>query len=224
MALQVISEPTTFTGGLSANNFPISVGGGVTTSSTAPSSPSAGSLWFNTENGNLYIYYNDGDSQQWVAADNSGGGGKVAQVVVASTNVPVTTTAIIATDDTIPQNTEGAEFMTISITPTNSNSTLIIEFFSWGSASNIAAVTLSLFEDSNVNAFYAVAAGVSSGNACSPFYIRTTLPAISMSSRTYKLRFGPSYGVTATMLRTNANASFYGSTDSATFTITEILP
>jgi hypothetical protein len=38
----------------------------VTISANAPSSPSAGALWWNSEDANLYVYYNDGDSSQWV--------------------------------------------------------------------------------------------------------------------------------------------------------------
>ena len=40
--------------------------GKVTTSATAPSTPSNGDEWFNTNDGNLYVYYNDGDTSQWV--------------------------------------------------------------------------------------------------------------------------------------------------------------
>ena len=36
-----------------------------------PSSPSEGSMWWSTEDGNLYIYYQDVDSSQWVAATPS---------------------------------------------------------------------------------------------------------------------------------------------------------
>jgi len=54
-------------------------GGGtsVTISDTAPSSPSAGDLWFKSDEGRLKIYYNDGDSNQWVDTSpiGSGGGG-----------------------------------------------------------------------------------------------------------------------------------------------------
>jgi hypothetical protein len=39
----------------------------VTLSATAPTSPTSGSLWWNTETGLLYIYYSDGDSNQWVS-------------------------------------------------------------------------------------------------------------------------------------------------------------
>jgi hypothetical protein len=38
----------------------------VTISDTAPVSPSAGNLWWNSTNGQLCIYYNDGTSSQWV--------------------------------------------------------------------------------------------------------------------------------------------------------------
>ncbi len=48
-------------------------GNSITTSATAPLNPSNGDLWFNTENGLVYVYYVDANSQQWVAPDNSGG-------------------------------------------------------------------------------------------------------------------------------------------------------
>ena len=40
--------------------------GKVTTSATAPSAPSNGDEWFNTNDGNLYVYYTDVDGSQWV--------------------------------------------------------------------------------------------------------------------------------------------------------------
>ena len=36
-------------------------------SSTAPTNPNIGDLWWNDSNGTLYIYYDDGTSQQWVS-------------------------------------------------------------------------------------------------------------------------------------------------------------
>jgi hypothetical protein len=38
----------------------------VAISTVAPSSPSAGDLWYNSILGRTFIYYNDGDSSQWV--------------------------------------------------------------------------------------------------------------------------------------------------------------
>ena len=58
-------------------------GGGGTSlnvSDTAPTSPTPGSLWFNSLDGNLYVYYEDDDSSQWIQPasspyGSSGGGG-----------------------------------------------------------------------------------------------------------------------------------------------------
>jgi hypothetical protein len=48
----------------------IEQGGGasVTVSEIAPITPADGNLWFNSEDGQLYVYYEDGDSNQWVSA------------------------------------------------------------------------------------------------------------------------------------------------------------
>ena len=38
----------------------------VSTSSTVPSTPTAGNLWLDTNSGILYVYFNDGNSSQWI--------------------------------------------------------------------------------------------------------------------------------------------------------------
>lgn len=40
----------------------------VTTSDTAPVSPLDGDLWWKSDEGKMYVYYSDGDSNQWVQA------------------------------------------------------------------------------------------------------------------------------------------------------------
>ena len=59
-----------------------SSGTNVTVSDTAPSSPNAGDLWYKSDEGRLKIYYNDGDSTQWVDTNliGSGSGGSGASV------------------------------------------------------------------------------------------------------------------------------------------------
>lgn len=44
----------------------VSGGAGITVSDTAPSSPTAGQLWYESDTGIMLIYYDDGDTQQWV--------------------------------------------------------------------------------------------------------------------------------------------------------------
>lgn len=41
-------------------------GGGVSVADTVPNSPNQGNLWLDTITGILYVYYNDGDSAQWI--------------------------------------------------------------------------------------------------------------------------------------------------------------
>ena len=62
-------------------------GASVTSSDTAPTNPTAGDIWFKTDELALKIYYNDGDSNQWVdaiaPAMASGGGGGVPTGTIA---------------------------------------------------------------------------------------------------------------------------------------------
>ena len=59
----------------------------------AGSAVQAGTIWFNTANGRLYIYYNDGTSTQWVQPNTpsygAGGGGTGATAVVDLTDVAI---------------------------------------------------------------------------------------------------------------------------------------
>jgi len=50
---------------LGSGNYEIDIPS-VDISSTAPTTPNVGDLWWNDTNGILYIYYNDGTSSQWV--------------------------------------------------------------------------------------------------------------------------------------------------------------
>jgi hypothetical protein len=66
-----------FTGSIGAIGYTGSSaasGSSVTISATAPSSPTAGDMWWNSNIGSLYIYYNDGNTSQWVEASPGGAG------------------------------------------------------------------------------------------------------------------------------------------------------
>ena len=70
-----------------------STGGGasVSVSDTAPGTPQANSLWWKSDEGRLYIYYNDGNSSQWVAASPDGAGQYLPSIGgTVSGNVTVT--------------------------------------------------------------------------------------------------------------------------------------
>ena len=58
-------------------------GASVTTSDAAPSSPSAGDLWYNTNAGGLFVYYTDANSSQWVEVTTPGPAGPSGGVTVS---------------------------------------------------------------------------------------------------------------------------------------------
>jgi hypothetical protein len=63
-----------------------------TTSDTPPGSPSNGQTWFDTTNGTLYVYYDDGTSSQWVGVtgpqgENATGGGTSGNTGSSSSSV-----------------------------------------------------------------------------------------------------------------------------------------
>ena len=49
------------------------VGGTVAISTTAPSAPDVGDLWWDSDTGKLAIYYQDINSSQWVTASGNSG-------------------------------------------------------------------------------------------------------------------------------------------------------
>jgi hypothetical protein len=102
-------------------------------SDTAPSSPSAGNLWWNSNTAQLYIYYNDGDSAQWVTAARGPAGpqgpagpmGPAAilsdQTVSATTHYPTLTTVINGTATSLVVSSTKMSFVpsTGTLTVTN---------------------------------------------------------------------------------------------------------
>lgn len=117
----------------------------------------------------------------------------------------------IPLDDTIPQNTEGTQFMTQTITPTSSANLLRIEA-QLNLASPVAATgALALFQDAIANAL-AVAgidAGLSGTETLSP--ISWSMQAGTISATTFKLRAGDGGSHTWTFNGAGA-ARHYGGT------------
>ncbi len=87
--------------------------GKVTTSATAPSAPSNGDEWFNTNDGNIYVYYTDVDGSQWVqvksdATLSSTLGNRVELLEAKPSGlIPVTPTSVDKTGGTATANALG---------------------------------------------------------------------------------------------------------------------
>src|SRR5210317_94966 len=147
--------------------------------------------------------------------------GAVLQVRNAQYSDVNTGTTQIPTDNTIPQNTEGDEYMTLSITPKNANSYLKIEVTAMLSSNGVGRIVLALFKDSiadalNVSAVYNEAADYARNMTLAHY-----MEAGSTALQTFKVRIGNSVSGTTTFNGTD-EVSKYGSAIKSSITITEI--
>jgi len=135
------------------------------------------------------------------------GQGKVLQHVIVTSSTAASTTNNIPQDSTIPQNTEGAEIMTLSITPKSTTSRLIVKAGGFGGGSN-TRWSIALFKDSTANAI-AVAAQATqvSGVGCTLSVVYSEISG-SLTARTFKLRFG---GDATAYFNQNKNLNTFGS-------------
>ena len=62
-------------------NADLDIPSGTVISETPPDNPASGQLWWNSsdDSGRLFVYYEDGDSSQWVEASPQGAGGDFSQ-------------------------------------------------------------------------------------------------------------------------------------------------
>jgi hypothetical protein len=130
------------------------------------------------------------DAQGRITAASSGISGMLIQSLRSESKTLVTLNVAIPHDNTIPQNNEGVEVLTQSITPTNANNRIrvsVVAHISHGNPGCIAA----LFKDSGTNAIAVGVAGSNvSGQVASPVCFTYEETASSTSARTFKLRCG----------------------------------
>lgn len=166
----------------------------ISTSPTAPTGVTTFKLigWF----------FNDASSNITQESVTSVAGMKLIQRRRATNNAHISTTSMIPFDNTIPQNTEGVEVVTVKITPKSANSILIIEFATGGSTSaNVNHICCALFKDSVADAIYGIHAGSGwvSGSPGWQGSGKHEMQAGSSSEITFKLRVGGHSGNSITI-------------------------
>jgi hypothetical protein len=150
------------------------------------------------------------------------GAGKVLQVVnVQDGAVATSTTAMGAVDDTIPQNTEGSEIMTLAITPTSATSKLKIEVVVNSSHSVNSWGVMALFQDTTANALASSFIYQDVATGASIFTFNHYMTAGTTSATTFKVRAGSPAAGTFTFNGTGGGGRF-GGTIASSITITEI--
>ena len=158
-------------------------------------------------------------SGQVVQAVPTGTG--VVQQVATQTGTMATGTTIIPFDNTIPQNTEGDQYMSVSITPTSATNILVINVIACVSNTVANTMAMALFQDSTANALATVNMyqGTGTGGLTIPLNHRMT--AGTTSATTFKIRIG-ALGASTTSFNGNSGASYYGGTFASSIIITEI--
>lgn len=148
--------------------------------------------------------------------------GDVVQVVTSETGAVATGTTTIPLDDTIPQNTEGDQYLSLAITPTNVNNKLIIDVVAV--AANSAAggrLIMGLFQDTTANALAAVQQTFASASQAQNLKMRHIMTAGTISATTFKVRIGANNAGTTT-LNGEASTRQFGGVMASSITITEI--
>ncbi len=146
---------------------------------------------------------------------------KVVQVVNVMDGAVGTGTTVTVDDDSIPQNTEGDEYMTLAITPTSATNKLKIDVVFWGGSSAAGPMQVALFQDTTANALAAVTTYESVGTAKQTTGFTHYMTAGTTSSTTFKVRAGNSSVGTTTFNGAGTNRKL-GGIAASSITITEI--
>jgi hypothetical protein len=144
----------------------------------------------------------------------------VVQRVSTQTGAVATGTTVIPFDDTIPQNTEGDQYMTLAITPKNTANILKIEVTVEVANTVVQEMTAALFQDSTAGALAAICQlqGLLGQNSNIKF--THTMSAGTTSATTFKVRVGGN-GAGTTTFNGNASVRIFGGVMASSIVITE---
>lgn len=172
-----------------------------------------------TTDGHIVAYNATNNQFEMVAP--AGGGGIVVQQVTSLTTTSSSGTGTIAWDNSIPQNTEGDELMTLAITPTSATNRLIITFDAMMGASAANMTALALFQDATANALYTTTQYMIATLQTHSSFTYSMI-AGTTSATTFKVRAGASGGAGTTYFLTTGAGLKYGATPQGTLIITEV--
>jgi hypothetical protein len=167
---------------------------------------------------NIVQYYS---GASWATVGPSTG--KVVQIVSSQTGAVSTGTTQIPSDDTIPQITEGTQFMSLAITPTSATNILqiVIEAQIAVDGADIQYVC-ALFQDATANALAAVGGNSRTNRIATPVLVHT-MTAGTTSATTFRYRVGPSAAQTITFNGVAAGR-YFGGVGASSIIITEYTP
>jgi hypothetical protein len=147
--------------------------------------------------------------------------GAVVQVANTMVAASATGTTVLPFDDTIPQNTEGDQYMSLAITPLSATNKLKIEVVIFISNTVSADfVAAALFQDSTAGALAAVGERQDTAGGKTITFTHY-MTAGTTSSTTFKVRAGGNSAGTTTF-NGNGGSRRFGGVAASSITITEI--
>jgi hypothetical protein len=150
--------------------------------------------------------------------------GQVVQVVNTMYNaVVVGASTAMPYDDSIPQNTEGDEFMSRAITPTNASNKLKITVVFCGNENTNTSdqMVVALFQDSTAGALAAIATAVAATVVPAPLTFVHYMTAGTASATTFKVRAGLNTA-NPVVMNGSGSARILGGVCASSITIEEI--
>src|SRR3990167_7005507 len=146
--------------------------------------------------------------------------GMVVRVVNTLSSAVATGTTLIPFDDTIPQNTEGTEFMTLAITPQATTNILVIQAVFFGAHSVLSELAMALFQDTTANALAATSCTIPVASYRATLTLTHTMTAGTTSATTFKIRGGGNTAGTTTFNGVSAGR-IYGAITKSSIVIWE---
>lgn len=186
----------------------------------APATPATGKVVVYAKTDGLVYSKDDAGTETPLGAGSVGRG--IAQIVTYGTGEVASGTATIPYDDTIPQNTEGTQFMSLAITPQSEASLLEIDVTIAVAHSVAAWITAGLFQDAYADAI-AIASSYMSPSKIVMHTFKYMTTARTTSATTFKVRAGGGVGGTTTFNGVTG-ARRYGGVMASRITIKEYLP
>lgn len=147
----------------------------------------------------------------------------IQQVQYQTVTSTASGTTQIPFDDSIPQSSEGDEYLTKSITPLSATNILIIEanlLLGFNASVSVENQTVAIFQDSTADALAATSTWFPVSGGSLTMSLRHTMLAGTTSSTTFKVRSGNNNAGT-TRLNGTAGARRLGGRAASTLVITE---
>ena len=178
-----------------------------------------GQIWVDDAVPNTLFFTNDAGTDEQLSGL---GYQSVVQVVNVQDGAVATGTTIIPLDDTIPQNNEGTEFMTLAITPKSASNKLKIDVVVVSAVSTTAEIKHALFQDTTAGAL-ASSSEYQTSNGLTTVSFTHYIAAGTTSATTFKVRVG---GHTASTITFNGygGSRINGGSFASSITITEYTP